>query len=105
MLQAHTHRLVNLRARNAQLIAHRHKRLREDTASLLESRQAQLISMLQKVARTPYQRHIVKSMTHPAAREQTRTPRILQSIQRTVHRRIHQLGTPSLRGTRIHTLT
>ena len=105
VLQAHAHRLVNLRAGNAQLIAHRHKRLRKDAAGLLKSRQPQLVCVLQQVARATHQRHIVESVTHPAARERTGTPRVLQGIQRAVYRRVHQVGAPRLRGTRIHTLT
>ena len=104
-IQAHLHRIINLRARNTQLITHRHKRLRENTARLLKRRKAQLISMLQQIARTTHQSHIVERMTHPTTRERTRTTRVLQSIQGTIHRRIHQISTPRLCRTRIHTRT
>ena len=104
-IQAHLHRIINLRARNTQLITHRHERLRENTARLLKRRETKLISMLQQIARTTHQSHIVERMTHPTARERTRTTRILQGVQGTIHRRIHQISTPRLRRARIHTRT
>ena len=45
----------------------------------------------------------MERMTYPTTRERTRTTRVLESIQGTIHRRIHQISTPRLRHTRIHT--
>ena len=105
LIQAHLHRIINLRARNTQLITHRHKRLRENTARLLKRRKTQLISMLQQIARTTHQSHIVERVTHPATRERARPAGILQGVQGAIHRRIHQISTPRLRRARIHAST
>ena len=47
----------------------------------------------------------MERMTHPTTRERTRATRVLQRIQGTIHRRIHQIRTPRLRRARIHAST